>query len=39
MCSTLFIGFLVIHILLVEFPNKIESVLFFVGINCVFLGF
>jgi hypothetical protein len=31
---TLFIGFFVVHILLVESPNKRENVLFFVGINC-----
>jgi hypothetical protein len=35
---TLFIGFLVVHILLVEFPNKRENVLFFVGFNCCLLG-
>jgi len=35
---TLFISFLVVHILLVEFPNKRENVLFFVGFNCCLLG-
>jgi hypothetical protein len=35
---TIFIGFLIVHILLVEPPNKKENVLFFVGINFYVLG-
>jgi hypothetical protein len=37
--STLFIGFLVVHILLVESPNERENVLFFLLVLIVvFLG-